>query len=372
MKKSIAIVLALIMIFALCACGKTETPAPTEAPAPAATEASSSAEEPAPVEKEPEIEKELVLYSTLTEEQIEAMIKPFNELYPDVAVETVSGTAGELTARLTAEKDSPKADIMWGGLSDSDGDMYADVFDTYVSSHDGELMEGYSSNNGMYNFDGLSTVCFCVNEELEKELGITINSYEDLLNPALEGKILLADPNSSSSAWNNLCNIMSVFGVDSEEAWAYIEKLMPNLIITSSSSACFNSVYDGEYVVGMTYENGVAVLLNNGAEGIRMVFPAEGTSAMASGGAVVKGAAHPNAAKAFVEVAMSAEGQTKESAILGGAAARYTNLGYTGPDNWILPATEEIKWVVRPVAELTAQKSASLEHWKTIYASVNG
>lgn len=98
--------------------------------------------------------------------------------------------------------------------------------------------------------DHLSTVVFCINKDLEAELGLEINSYEDLLDPKLKGQIVTADPNSSSSAWNNLSNIMAVYGMDSDEAWAYIEKLMPNLVIAGSSSAGFKSVQQGEYARG--------------------------------------------------------------------------------------------------------------------------
>ena len=61
-------------------------------------------------------------------------------------------------------------------------------------------MPDYRSNNGFYNFDHLSTIVFCVNTDLEKELGLTIKGYKDLLNPVLKGRIVLSDPNSSSAA----------------------------------------------------------------------------------------------------------------------------------------------------------------------------
>ena len=103
-----------------------------------------------------------------------------------------------------------------------------DSFEAWVSEGDAQNIEGYSSPNGLYSMDHLSTVVFVVNEELEAELGLNIQSYEDLLDPKLKGMIATADPNSSSSAWNNLSNIMAVFGNDTDEAWAYIEQLMPS------------------------------------------------------------------------------------------------------------------------------------------------
>ena len=62
----------------------------------------------------------------------------------------------------------------------------------------------------------------------KKELGLNIQSYEDLLDPALKGRIVLSDPNSSSAAWNNKCNIFAVYGYDTQEAWDYLRALLEN------------------------------------------------------------------------------------------------------------------------------------------------
>ena len=52
----------------------------------------------------------------------------------------------------------------------------------------------------------------------------------------------------------------------------YINKLMDNLVVVEKSSACFNSVYDGEYVVGLTYED---ELINHYFTLMKMVENAE-------------------------------------------------------------------------------------------------
>ena len=48
----------------------------------------------------------------------------------------------------------------------------------------------------------------------------------------------------------------------------YQQKLMENCdgVITTSSSTCYKSVYNGEYAVGLTYDNGAIGLLMSGAE----------------------------------------------------------------------------------------------------------
>lgn len=365
MKRLFALLLALTMALSLAACGEKEEPA-------ASTEPDTSTAEPAPEAEEPaELEGDLVLYSSMTESDLDALITCFNEKYPNINVEVVNGSAGELTTRLAGEASNPVGDLVWGGMADSDGDRYADIFESWVSEYDSETIAGYSTPNGLYSMDHLSTVVFCVNTELEAQLGLEIDSYEDLTDPALKGKIVFSDPNSSSAAWNNLSNIMAVYGTDTDEAWAYIEKLMPNLVIAGSSSACFKSVQQGEYVVGLTYEDGAVNLVKDGATNIRLQYPSEGTSATAFGCALVKNGPNPENAKAMIDFLCSAEGQTALAAYQEGTL-RYTNANYTVPDNAWLTPSDEMKWVDRDVEYMTANKDAILEHWNDLWAKVAG
>ncbi|MBQ4264261.1 MAG: extracellular solute-binding protein [Clostridia bacterium] len=313
--------------------------------------------------------EEVQLYSSMTEADLDALITCFNEVYPDIEVIVTNGSAGELTTRIAGEAGNPQGDLVWGGMADSDGQAYADIFEAWISEYDAQNMPGYTTPNGLYSMDHLSTVTFVINEELEAELGLKIESYEDLLDPKLKGMIATADPNSSSSAWNNLSNIFAVYGNDTEEAWAYIEKLMPNLVILGSSSGVFKNTQAGEYVVGLTYEDGAVGLIRDGATNIRLQYPTNGTSASAFGCALVKGGPNPENAKKMIDFICSAEGQTALAAYQQGTL-RYTNAGYTVPENaWLKPSTE-IVWANRDVPYLTEHKSEILDKWNALWAKV--
>ena len=366
MKKFFALLMALVMALSLVACGGNDEPA-EETTDDTATEESTESTEKAPEDYTGEVQ----LYSTMTEADLDALITCFNEVYPNIEVVVTNGSAGELTTRMDGEKGNPQADLMWGGLADSDGDAYAEIFEAWVSEYDAENMPGYTSPNGLYSMDHLSTVVFVVNEELEAELGLNIQSYEDLLDPALQGKIATADPNSSSSAWNNLSNIMAVYGTDSDEAWAYIEQLMPNMVILGSSSGVFKNTQAGEYVVGLTYEDGAVGLVRDGATNIRLQYPTNGTSASCFGTALVKNGPNPENAKVMIDFICSAEGQTALAAYQEGSL-RYTNANYTTPENAWLADSSEITWVERDVPYLTENKPAILDHWNTLWAEVVG
>lgn len=311
------------------------------------------------------IEDSLVIYTSNTEAEINAMLTPFEDLYPDVKIEIVNGSFGELFARIQAEKDDPVADIMLGGLSSTDGRKYEQYFMKYTSSHNDEQMA--PATNGYYSVYGMSTVCFAVNTRLEKQLGVSIHSYEDLLDPRLKGKIIFSDPNSSSAAWNNLCNIFSVYGIDTKEAWDIIEGLMRNgMVVGSSSSKCFKDVANGEYVVGLTYDNGAVTML--GSPDYEMRYPSNGTSGKDSCFAIIANCKHPEAAKAFVEAMTSKEGTEKMYAKYGGV--RFTNTEVAEPDTFQLGRKKDIKWVTRPVDELTERKDDLLKKWNDLYATI--
>ncbi|HHT41887.1 MAG TPA: extracellular solute-binding protein [Firmicutes bacterium] len=311
---------------------------------------------------------DLVLYSSMTDNDLNNLVSLFNKKYPNIRIEIVNGSAGELTARIRAEKNNPQGDVMWGGLSNSDGAMYDDLFEHYLSPYEDEIYPAYRSNNGFYNLDHLSTIVFCVNTDLEKELGMNITSYKDLLDPRLKGKIVMPDPNSSSSAWNHVCNIFAVFGNDTKEAWDFMEGLLRNdVVISTSSSVAFKSVHSGEYVVGLSYEDGASTLLKSGATNIKIVYPEEGASASAFGVAVIKGAKNAEAAKLMVDYLMSPEGQSELGTALG--TLRFTN-SKAKYDTPYLPATEEITWAERDVDWLIENKDAVLRKWNDLYMRI--
>ena len=367
MKKFLALILALVMVLALAACGSSQTAQPAATAAPAAEQ---SAEAPADAEQPVDIGNKLVICSSATDLDLEAIKEGFNQIYPDVDIEVVACSAGEGVARVQAEGDNPSIDVFYSGLNQADGDRYAGIFEPYVSSYDADLPAEYQSNNGYYNYDHLSTTVFCVNTELEAELGLDIKGYKDLMDPALKGKIIFSDPTSSSAAWNNLSNIFAVYGNDSDEAWSVIEGLLANeMVVAGSSSACFKNVQQGEYVVGLTYEDGASTLIKDGAENIKMVYPEEGASAFAFAATIVKNAPHMDAAKAMIEYLQSPEGQSFRANYVG--TVRFTNPNVVVETSY-LPAEDQINWVVRDIDWLVANKSAMLDKWTALYQQYNG
>ena len=75
-----------------------------------------------------------------------------------------------------------------------------------------------------------------------------------------------------------------------------------------SGSGPSKNVGTGECVIGIGFlHDGITQILDNGYENVALVVPSDGTACEVGPVAIFKGAAHPNAAKLFMEYALSPE-----------------------------------------------------------------
>ena len=351
MKKFLCLLLALVMSLSLVACGETKQPDANDGD-DAAT-----------------LSGTVVIYSTQTDVDHEVFLEVFNKEYPDVNVEFISGSLGELVARVDAEKENPQADVIFGGLSQTDGDQYLDLLQEYTPKYADQCAV---ESNGYYTYFAYQYVCLIKNTEVLNELGVDVKGYADLLQPELKGHIIQADPSASSSAWRQLQTMLYLMGDEfgDEKAWDYQKSLMENCngVISTSSSACYKDVYNGEYAVGLTYDNGAISLLMSGADNVEIVWPTEGNTVCAFASGMVKNYPHPELAAAVLDVLSSADFQlAREKA----AGSRGPNTTYVNDESYF-PADIDDGVVPMDFEMMSAQKSTLIEKWTDLWASING
>ena len=253
-----------------------------------------------------EEEKVLVVYTARSENLNNLVIQGF-EQETGIKVETVVAGTGELLKRVESEKNNPLGDILWAGdetmLSSS-----KELFEEYVSPENEYMGDAFKNKTGYFSPAFADPTVFIVNKNLKGDM--KIEGFEDLLNPDLKGKIIFGDPTSSSSAFQSLVAMLYAMGKDedpfSEEAWNYVDAFLKNLDgkMANSSGQVHKSVADGEYVVGLTWEDPAANYVKNGGA-VEVVFPEEGAIFPGESVQIIKGATNLENAKKFVDYMLS-------------------------------------------------------------------
>lgn len=282
----------------------------------------------------------LVLYASTPEEFLSVLVSEF-EAATGVKVEVVSAGTGELYNRIEAEKKNPLGDVMIGGMVSSGFIPKADLWEEYVSVNDSQLPEAYRNTVG--NVTGFSLVpsALMINSDVAGD--IEINGYEDLLNPALKGKIVMPDPTSTSSGWEQLVNICyAMGGGDTEKAWDFVDKLLQNIDgkVLTSSGAVHKGVADGEYAVGLIAESMADTYILQGMSNISKAFMEEGVVVNVDGVAIIKGAKNMDNAKKFIDFIISREFQQKMAEIA--PPRRPVRTDVTIPENSGMTPSSEI------------------------------
>ena len=310
MKKYLALLLALAMVFALCACGESAAPAATPAPESAAPAEETPAEPAEPAEKAPEdYTGNLVVYSPHDADPLNAGVEMFRQAYPNINVEVIAAGTGELCQRVVAESANPQGDVLWGGGADTLA-AYTDYFAPYVCANDDVIDEAYKDANDLWIGESPLPMVFIYNKTLIDEADVP-TTWEGLCDEALKGKIAYASPAKSGSAYTQLCTML--FSQPTlDEGWALVEKFIANLDgkIQDSSGNCHKLVASGEYVLGVTIEKS-AVLYNDNPD-IGYVYP-EKNSAVPDGVALIKNCPNEENAKLFIDFVTSLECQTAQN-----------------------------------------------------------
>ena len=306
----------------------------------------------------------LVIYCPHPLDFINPLVDDFKAKNPGINVDVIAAGTGELLKRVESEKDNPLGDILWGGSLNTIR-LKMDLFENYTSTNEVNIAEFYKNVEGpITRFTTIPSVLM-VNTNLSKN--IKIEGYEDLLNPALKGKIACADPSASSSSFEHLVNMLYAMGNGNpEKGWDYVKKLCANLDgkLLSGSSAVYKGVADGEYTVGLTFEEGGANYVVSGSP-VKLVYMKEGVVFKADGIYIIKNAKNMENAKKFVDYATSYDAQKTINEKLNRRSVR-DDL----PPSEILLSVDKINVIKDDDATVEANKQNWLNKFKDIFTGI--
>lgn len=357
-KKILSLMLASTMLLSFGGCSSSSTPSTNGT----VYEPVADADRPYYTRPASEVTGTITVYTTMGEMEQQNLRNLWGKYYPDCKIEIQADSVGTLATRIRSDE-SCDADVVVGGLFAADGTTYHDILQPYSPVCNDELL--YVDQAGYYTMYDVQVMCLVVNPTLRDELGIEINGYTDLLDPALKGKIILAAPDASSSAWRQQQTILACMGdtFDDDKGWEYIAKLLPQSFSTTSSKDVYNLVMNGEYVVGLSYESAVIAQIESGAP-IECIYMEEGNTAMAGGAAIAKNAPNLPAAQAMMDLLSSAEYQTIRGEDTSGRGSNSAVVIDT------LPPESDFNMIELDFDYLTENKEDMIERWNDLVADL--
>ena len=314
MKKILAVLMAVLMVASLAACGgNTSAPATEPAPAPAAANTTAPAAETTAPEQSlidaAKAEGELVVYGSCEEDYLAAACAHFEELY-GIKVQYQRLSTGEVQAKIEEENGNPSADVWFGGTTDPYNVVAAEgLLEAYEAENASHLLGSqYRDPDGYWYGIYKGILGFMVNKDELARMNLEAPAdWQDLLKPEYKGLIWLSNYNTAGTAKLVINTMIQKYGHD--EGIQYLVDLDKNIqVYTKSGSGPSKNVGTGECVIGIGFlHDGITQIVDNGYDNVQLIIPSSGTSFEIGATAIFKGAKHPNAAKLWVEYALSPE-----------------------------------------------------------------
>ena len=299
-KKNIWLLLmAVIAIITFTACASNEKPAQEESAKPSEK-----------VDETTELEEKVVVYSTHSEDLIEKVAQAFEEK-TGVKVEYIN-LKGELAERVEAEKSNPQADVMYGGASNlfmdlKEKDLFVSLEPEWASNLDPMFKD--EDNNW---FGTIQTpVALFYNTEMLKSEDLP-KDWIDLADEKYRGKLVFRNALSSSASVMYSALIQSFEKNGSiEEGWEFMRALDSNTKqYYESGSLMMQAIGRQEASISFSTLNDIMDNKTKNNLPIEIIELESGYPIITDGIAAIKNSPNPNAAKAFVEFAGSAEVQS--------------------------------------------------------------
>lgn len=252
-------------------------------------------------------EGKLIVYGSCEEEYINAVCANFKSLYGiDVQAQRLS--TGEVAAKIEEENGHPSADVWFGGTTDPyNVTSSKGLLEQYEPKNASHLISDKfkSTNKDWYGiYKGILGILYD-KEELERLKLDVPQDYKDLIDPKYKGLIWSSNYNTAGTAKLIINTVIQKYGHD--QGIQYLVDLDKNIAqYTKSGSGPSKAIGTGECTIGIgMLHDGIYQIVDQEHENVGLQIPSSGASYEVGSTAIFKGAAHPNAAKLWIEYALS-------------------------------------------------------------------
>jgi len=241
-------------------------------------------------------------YSIWPENWARPMFEEF-EKATGIHVNFIRFSSGEALARIIAEKNNPRVDVLFGGPVETHiAGIKEGIFEPYKPSTFASLAPRFKDPSGYWIGIADDPLVFMANNKFLKENNLKQPaSWDDLLNPAYKGMIQMADARTSGTAVTRIFSVIEVFGRDENKAFDYMKKLRKNVqVYTKSGGGGTIPVGLGQAGAGIFF---IVDALKTKQEGYDVVisFPKEGIGTSVEAIALLKGAKNPALGKKLID-----------------------------------------------------------------------
>lgn len=302
MKKMVALLLTIIMVFGLVACGsdgKDVTPPDT------GNESVHDEEGKTEDNEAPTDGVTLTVYTPQADSDRGPWIEEHAEAALGCDVELLCATGGELAERLRAEKANPQADVIMGLVQTA---MYQlkdeEMLIPYTPSWAETLPEAYKDPEGYFYSFWQTPIIIGYNPEF---ITNPPTCWADLAKDEYKGKYVIPNTSSQTSRTYILGLLWPYYdeATDeiSEEGWDLLRQIFENMytLPASSETDLWKLFKDGTLPMTLNWFGGAK---NKSAENeapIEYVTPENGTPVVAEGIGIVAGTDQEELAQQFVE-----------------------------------------------------------------------
>jgi iron(III) transport system substrate-binding protein len=249
----------------------------------------------------------LTLYTSLQKELLAAYEAGFRAVHPEIKLAWVREATGVLHARLLAEKDNPRADVLFGvPVMNIIALDKAGMIEPYAPKDYQALKPYFRDTANPPHWTGMdmwvNVICFNTIEAKKRGLPAPTR-WSDLANPEYKGQVVLPSPAASQTGFLDINGWTQTLGEDA--SWAFQDKLDQNVVMyTNSSSTPCKMAATGEYVIGVSTNITAPGLKTKGAP-IDIIIPQDKSPWEMEATALVKGSKVPDAARAFIDWSVS-------------------------------------------------------------------
>ncbi len=251
----------------------------------------------------------LVVYTAIETDYLQDHLALFEKEHPEIKLDLVRDSSGIIISRLLAEKNNPKADVIWGLSVDSlimfDEEGMLEGYNP--KGYEDLILEFADQKNDPMRWTGIAAymTAIAVNTKEMEKLGLPVpKSYQDLIDPQYKGLISMPNPASSGTGFLTVAGLLQLFD-NEEEGWDYLDKLHENMgVYTHSGSKPAVEAATGEFPIGISFD-GRAIKQEESGAPLVTVFPEEGSGWTLEANALVKKDQVKDNAKVFLDWANS-------------------------------------------------------------------